>query len=63
MPLGDEKHKLIYDELANILGPNYVSDDPAVMEAYTRESQTPTFLIRESLSLLSCPGAPRMCNK
>ncbi len=28
MPLGDDKHKLIYEELINILGSDYVSDDP-----------------------------------
>ena len=37
MPLGDDKHKLIYNEMVNILGADYVSDDPAVMEAYSRE--------------------------
>jgi len=36
MPRGDEKHKLIYDELVNVLGPDHVSDDPAVMEAHSR---------------------------
>jgi len=41
MPLGDEKHRLIFGELVNILGPDYVSDDPAVTEAYSRESQIP----------------------
>jgi glycolate oxidase len=40
MPLDDGKHKLIYAQLVNILGSRYVSDDPAVMEAYSRESQT-----------------------
>jgi hypothetical protein len=30
MPLGDEKHGLIYEALANVLGSDYVSDDPAV---------------------------------
>ncbi len=28
MPLGDDKHKLIYEELINILGSDYVSHDP-----------------------------------
>jgi len=57
MPLGDEKHKLIYDELVNILGSDYVSDDPAVMEAYKRESQTPTFLIRGKPEFIVLPGS------
>jgi len=57
MPLGDEKHKLIYDELVNILGSDYVSDDPAVMECYSRESQTPTFLIRGKPEFIVLPGS------
>jgi len=36
MPLGDEKHKLIYQELVNILGAEYVSDGAATMRAYSR---------------------------
>jgi len=36
MPLGDEKHKLIYEELTNVLGPEYVRDGPATMWAYSR---------------------------
>jgi len=57
MPLGDEKHKLIYDELVNILGSDYVSDDPAVMECYSRESQTPSFLIRRKPEFIVLPGS------
>ena len=37
MPLGDENHKLIYEELVNILGPDFVSDDSAVTQAYSRD--------------------------
>jgi len=37
MPSGDERHRLIYEELVNILGDDYVSDDPAVTRAYTRD--------------------------
>jgi len=47
MPLGDEKHRLIYDELVNILGADYVSDDRAVAEAYSREAQTPSFATKK----------------
>ncbi len=36
MPLGDEKHSLIFYELVNIFGSDYVSDDRVVVEAYTR---------------------------
>ena len=37
MPLGDERHKLIYDEMVNILGADHVNDDPAVLQAYSRD--------------------------
>jgi len=37
VPLGDEKHKQIFDELVNTLGADYVSGDPAVMNAYSRD--------------------------
>ena len=33
----DEKHGIIYEELVNVLGPEYVSDDPAVRQAYSRD--------------------------
>ena len=47
MPLGDEKHKQIYDELVNILGAEYVSDERVVAEAYSREAQTPSFATKK----------------
>ncbi len=56
MPLGDEKHKLIYDELVNILGSDYVSDDRAIMETYTRESQAPSFATRGRAEFIVMPG-------
>ena len=34
MPYGDEKHNLIYQELVNMLGEEYVEDDPTVMQAF-----------------------------
>jgi len=37
MPLGDEKHNLIYQELVNTLGPEYVKDGPATLRAYSRD--------------------------
>lgn len=55
MPIGDDKHRLIFDELVNILGPEYVSDDPAVIEAYNRESQTPAFLVRGKPEFIVLP--------
>lgn len=38
MPLYGEKHTIIFDELVNILGADYVTDDRAVMEAYSRDT-------------------------
>ena len=35
--MGDKKHKLIFDALVSILGPENVSDDPSVMIAYARD--------------------------
>lgn len=57
MPLGDEKHKLIYDALVNILGPEYVSDDPGVVEAYGRESQAPSFRTKIRPEFIALPGS------
>ena len=57
MPPGDEKHNLIYDEMVNILGNDYVSDDPAVVEAYSRESQTPGFLTRRRAEFIILPDS------
>ncbi len=48
MPLGDEKHKLIYEELVNVLGADYVSDDPAVTQAYSRDLYALSALRRRS---------------
>jgi glycolate oxidase len=55
--LGDDKHRLIYDELVNILGVDYVSDDRGVMEAYSRESQSPSFLTRGRYEFVVLPGS------
>jgi len=57
MPIGDEKHKLIYDELVNVLGSDYVSDDRAVMEAYSRESQSPSFMTQGRYEFIVLPGS------
>jgi len=56
MPPGDEKHSLIFDELVNILGAGYVSHDPAVMEAYRRESQAPFFQTKRRAEFIVMPG-------
>jgi len=57
VPAGDDKHKLIYDELVNTLGCGYVSDDRAVMEAYSRESQTPSITTRGRAEFIVLPGS------
>lgn len=56
MPLGDEKHKVIYDELVNILGLDYVSDDPAIMQAYSRDFWGRSVLNRRSPEFVVLPG-------
>ena len=57
MLLGDEKHKLIYDELVNILGSEHVSDDRGVMEAYSRESQSLSFQTRGRYEFVALPAS------
>jgi len=57
MPLGDEKHRLIYEELVNILGPDYVEDDPAVMEAVYRDGLTASFMARGRVEFIVLPGS------
>ena len=57
MPLGDEKHNQIYKELVNILGPDCVEDDPAVMEAFYRDGLTPQFLSRGRAEFIVLPGS------
>jgi len=46
----DEKHRLIYNELVNALGADYVSDDPAVTQAYSRDFYAVGSLYRRSQS-------------
>ena len=56
MPIGDEKHKTIYEALVNALGSDCVSDDPAVMECYRRESQSPSFTTPMRYEFVALPG-------
>ncbi len=58
MPLGDEKHRQIYGELANILGADYVCDDPGVMEAYSRDFYAASVLRRRGPEFVVLPGSP-----
>ncbi|MFC2003000.1 FAD-binding oxidoreductase [Chloroflexota bacterium] len=57
MPPGDEKHKLIYEELVNVLGPSYVSDDLAVTEAYSRDFYALSVLRKRSPDFVVLPGS------
>ncbi len=57
MALGDEKHKVIYDELVNILGRDYVSDDPGVTGAYSRDFYAMSTLRRRSPEFIVLPGS------
>ncbi len=57
MPLGDEKHRLIHEALANVLGPEYVSDDPAVTEAYSRDLYAASVLGKQSPEFVVLPGS------
>jgi len=59
MPLGDEKHKLVYDELVNILGSDYVSDDPAVTQAYSRDFYAVSTMRRRSPEFIVLPGSTK----
>jgi hypothetical protein len=55
VPLGDEKHTLIFNELVNILGNDYVEDDPAIMEAFYRDGLTPQFMSRGRAEFIVLP--------
>jgi len=57
MPLGDEKHKIIYKELVNILGEEYVEDDPAVMETFYRDYYSPVGGSKARLEFWVLPGS------
>ncbi len=57
MPSGDEKHNLIYRSLSDILGRQWVCDDPYVVEAYSRESQAPSVATRGRAEFIVMPGS------
>ncbi len=56
MPYGDEKHRQVLEALTGALGEDYVEDDPAVMEAFAREAQTPLGMSRARLEFVVLPG-------
>jgi hypothetical protein len=55
MPLGDNKHKLIYDEMVSIIGADYISNDPAVMEAYSRDCYAASVVRKRSPEFIVLP--------
>jgi len=57
MPPGDEKHSLIYQEMINVLGDRHVADDPAVMEAYSRDFYALSVLRRRPPEFVALPGS------
>jgi glycolate oxidase len=52
----DDKHRLIYDELVNILGNENVYDDPGGMHAYTRDFTWPWTGIMPRPEFIVMPG-------
>jgi len=56
MPQGDEKHRLIHRHLSDVLGQQWVCDDPSVVEAYSRESQAPSVATRGRAEFIVMPG-------
>ncbi|MFC1870577.1 FAD-binding oxidoreductase [Chloroflexota bacterium] len=57
MPLGDEKHKLIYDELVNVLGADHVSDDLGVTESYSRDCYALSVIRQRGPEFVVLPGS------
>ncbi|MFC1860797.1 FAD-binding oxidoreductase [Chloroflexota bacterium] len=57
MALGDEKHKTIYQELVNILGEDYVSDDPSVLETYYRCGLSAALSCKGRAEFIVLPGS------
>lgn len=57
MPYGDEKHQRIFNELINVLGEDYVEDDPAVMEAWYRDALTPSYVCTGRAEFITLPGS------
>jgi len=57
MPIGDAKHESIYQELVNILGPDNVEDDPAVMEAVYRDGFIPAAFAPARPEYIVLPGS------
>jgi len=57
MPYGDDKHKRIYDALVNILGEQYVEDDPAIMQTFTRDYYSSVSGPKGTLEFWVLPGS------
>ncbi len=56
MPLGDEKHKVIFEALKAILGDDMVTDDAGVVEAYSRDFYAASVLKRGVPEFIVLPG-------
>lgn len=56
MPLGDEKHQVVYAELVNLLGEEYVEDDPVVMESFYRDFYSAVTVAVPRLEFWVLPG-------
>ena len=55
MPIGDEKHNRILEELTNILGENFVEDDKAVMEAFYHDMSGQSALNEQRVEFIALP--------
>jgi glycolate oxidase len=49
-------HKVVYKKLEDAVGPEYVSDDPAVLESYSRDCSAPGILFRRRPAYVVLPG-------
>ena len=57
MPLGDERHRLIYEELVNVLGEDNISDQPAIMQTYSRDYTAWSTSVRRRPEFVVLPGS------
>jgi hypothetical protein len=55
MPIGDDKHKRIFEELVNILGERWVEDDPAIMEAFYHDMSGQSTLNEQRVEFIALP--------
>jgi len=53
----DDKHRRIFEELVDIVGPNYVADDPGVCEAYCRDYLSGNLMTKGRAEFVVLPGS------